>query len=274
MRFHPDKCKVLSVTGQISETLSLLSVLPFYSFIYSMGGIALDYVDHEKDLGVMVTNNLDWQEQCSKVLSKANQKLGMARRNCYFVQDVNRRRVLYLTLVRSQFEHCSVIWRPVTKSQISKLDGLQKRAIKWILHEEYMSYSPSTYILKCRQLKIMPIEDRFDFLDLIFFFKIVKQHIPVTLPSYLQPFQGHSRLRNSHMDSLCFDTSILPRASSNAFAKNFFFRTHTKWNHIPLAIREIESINEFKSKLSTYMWDKILPGEFDYDPDYSLDTDL
>ena len=54
----------------------------------------------------------------------------------------------------------------------------------------------------------------------------------------------------------------------------FFFRTHTKWNHIPLAIREIESIKEFKNKLSTYMWDKILPGEFDYDPDYSLDTDL
>ena len=36
------------------------------------------------------------------------------------------------------------------------------------------------------------------------------------------------------MDPLCFTTSVLPRASSNAFAKNFFFRTHTKWNHIPL----------------------------------------
>jgi hypothetical protein len=57
------------------------------------GGISLDYVDQEKDLGVIVTSNLDWKEQCSKVLSKANQKLGMSRRNCYFVQDLNRRRV-------------------------------------------------------------------------------------------------------------------------------------------------------------------------------------
>ena len=105
MRFHPDKCKVLSVTSKISDTISLLSVLPFYNFVYSMGGISLDYVDQEKDLGVIVTSNLDWKDQCSKVLSKANQKLGMARRNCYFVQDVNRRRVLYLTLVRSLFEH-------------------------------------------------------------------------------------------------------------------------------------------------------------------------
>ena len=274
MRFHPDKCKVLSVTGKVSEALSLLSVLPFYNFIYSMGGISLDYVEFEKDLGVIVTRNLNWQEQCSKVLSKANQKLGMARRNCYFVQDENRRRVLYLTLVRSLFEHCSVIWRPVTKSQISKLEGLQKRAIKWILHEEYSSYSQSTYIQKCRQLKIMPIEDRFDFLDLIFFFKVVKQLIPVTLPSYLQPFQGQSRLRSCHMDPLCFTTSVLPRASSNAFAKNFFFRTHTKWNHIPLVIREIESITEFKSKLSTYMWDRILPGEYGCDLEFFNDAEL
>ena len=269
MRFHPDKCKVLSVSGKISETLSLISVLPFFNFIYSMGGIPLDYVDQEKDLGVIVTSNLDWKEQCSKVLSKANQKLGMSRRNCYFVQDLNRRRVLYLTLVRSQFEHCSVLWRPVTKTQISKLEGLQKRAIKWILQEEFLSYSPSTYIQKCRQLKIMPIEDRFDFLDLIFFFKIVKQHIPVNLPSYLQRFQGQSRLRNCHLDHLCFVSSITPQNSSNAFARNFFFRTHTKWNHIPLDIRVLESITEFKCKLSTYMWNKIAQVDSDSELDYS-----
>ena len=106
MKFHLNKCKVLFVTGRMTEPLSLISVLPFYNFGYSLGGTLLDYVDCEKDLGVMVTSNLDWKEQCSKVLSKANQKLGMSRRNCHFVIDSNRRRVLYLTLVRSQFEHC------------------------------------------------------------------------------------------------------------------------------------------------------------------------
>ena len=215
-----------------------------------------------------MTSNLDWKEQCSKVLSKANQKLGLSRRNCYFVQDLNRRRVLYLTLVRSQFEHCSVLWRPVTKTQISKLEGLQKRAIKWLLQEEFLSYnSPTTYIQKCRQLKIMPIEDRFDFLDLVFF-KVVKQHIPVNLPSYLQRFQGQSRLRNCHLDHLCFFSSITPRNSSNAFARNFFFRTQTKWNHIPLDIRLLESITEFKCKLSTFLWNKIVQEDSDSELDY------
>ncbi len=263
MKFHPSKCKVLSVTGKIPETL--LSVLPFYNFVYSLGGESLEYVDNEKDLGVVVTSTFDWVEQCGKVYSKANQKLGMSRRNCHFVIDESRRRVLYLTLVRSQFEHCSVIWRPVTKTLIAKLEGLQKRAIKWILREEYMSYSSETYLLKCKQLKIMPIADRFDFLDLIFFYKVVKGLVPVKLPHYMTPYQGNTRLRSSHLDSLCFTSSLIPRTATNAFAKSFFFRTHTKWNHIPLSIRETGSITEFKSKLTIHMWENIMSEIHDDD---------
>ena len=62
MKFHPNKCKVLFVTGRMTEPLSLISVLPFYNFGYSLGGTLLDYVDYEKDLGVMVTSSLDWKE--------------------------------------------------------------------------------------------------------------------------------------------------------------------------------------------------------------------
>ena len=257
MKFHPDKCKVLAVTAKSPET-SLLSVLPFFRFIYSLGGKLLDYVESEKDLGVLVTSNFDWAEQCEKVLSKANQKLGMSRRNCHFVIDENRIRVLYLTLVRSQFEHCSVIWRPVAKTLINKFESLQKRAIKWILQEEYMSYSPESYILKCKQLNIMPIADRFNFLDLIFFFKVIKGLVPVELPPYLTLYQGNTRLRSCHLDKLCYVSSLSPRSATNAFANSFFFRTHTKWNRIPLDIREIESITEFKSQLTVHMWKNIM----------------
>ena len=88
----------------------------------------------------------------------------------------------------------------------------------------------------------MPIADRFDFLDLIFFFKVVKGLVPVELPPYLTLYQGNTRLRSSHLDSLCYISSLSPRTATNAFARSFFFRTHTKWNHIPLDIRETSSI--------------------------------
>ena len=173
--------------------------------------------------------------------------------------DKIRRRVLYLTLVRSQFEHCSIIWRPLTKTKTNKLENLQKRAIKWILSEENISYSSiTTYIQKCRHLNILPLAVRFDFLDLIFFYKVASGLVPVELPSYIVPYSGSTRLRSSHLDYLCFVSTIIPRCSSNALAHSFFYRTHTKWNNIPLEIRQVGSLNEFKAKLTKFMWDSVL----------------
>ena len=126
------------------------------------------------------------------------------------LKDNNRRRALYLALVRSQFEHCSIIWRPITKNKMSKFEGLQKRALKWILSEEELSYSShTTYITKCRQANILPMHAKFDLLDLLFFYKVVNSLIPVALPYYLVLHNGVSRLRSTHLDHLCFKSSIL-----------------------------------------------------------------
>ena len=166
MNFHPKKCKVLSIA--ISQPI-FWGVLPFTKFVYSLGENPLESIETETDLGVIVTSSFNWTEQCQKVYSKANQMLGLAKRTCFFVNDENRRRAIYLSLVRSQFEHCSVIWRPTTKTKLCKFEGLQKRALKWILSEEELSYSsPTTYIKKCRQANVLPIHARFDLLDFLF----------------------------------------------------------------------------------------------------------
>ena len=267
MQFHPKKCKVLSVA--ITRPI-FCGVLPFTQFVYSLGENLLDYVDSEIDLGVTVNSFLDWTEQCSKVCSKANQMLGLSRRTCYFVQDQQRRRTLYLALIRSQFEHCSIIWRPETKSKLSKIEGLQKRALKWILSEENISYSShNTYIKKCRQANVLPMHARFDLLDLLFFYKVVNRLVPVELPDYLTLYDGSSRLRSTHLDHMCYKSSIQPKAMNNAFARSFFFRTFNKWNRLPLDIRESESLEIFKSKLRNFLWEYVLAevseDDFDYD---------
>ena len=60
------------------------------------------FVDSEKDLGVIVRSNFSFNQQCENVISKANQKYGLLRRTCHFVDDFNRKRNLYLALVRAQ----------------------------------------------------------------------------------------------------------------------------------------------------------------------------
>ena len=71
---------------------------------------------------------------------------GITKRTCDFITDARKRRSLYISLVRSQFEHCSTIWRPTTESEISAFDKLQKKAIKWMHGEPYRHYDNETYM--------------------------------------------------------------------------------------------------------------------------------
>ena len=148
MKFHPNKCKVVSInTKSASLKLANLGHLPLSRSNYTLGNGILDYETKEHDLGVIVGSNFSWSEQHEKVINKASQMLGLTKRTCNFVVSNHRKRTLYLTLVKSQFEHCSAIWRPVTSTQISKFEAIQKNAIKWILNEEFLSYSDhDTYI--------------------------------------------------------------------------------------------------------------------------------
>ena len=108
MMFHPDKCKVVTIKHKPSP----LAMLPFVAYHYHLAENLLSYADSERDLGVHVNKSFNFNEHCEKLLIKANQQFGILKRTCHFVTDKNRRRVLYLALVRSQSEHCSPIWRP------------------------------------------------------------------------------------------------------------------------------------------------------------------
>jgi hypothetical protein len=255
MIFHPNKCKVLSVS--LNPPL-LIDILPFVQFYYSLGNSTLDYVLCEKDLGVDMTPRLNFTNQCDRLYSKASQQFGLLRRNCYFVNSIKQRRTLYVTLVRSLFEHCSIIWRPTTQSLLSKLESIQKRATKWILHEEHSSYkSDLVYLLKCKEIKLLPLSSRFELNDILFFHKIVCNRVEVVLPDYLKYYDGSSRLRSSHLDSLSFVSTIIPKSSSNAFSKSFFYRTHSLWNQLPFDTRSIVAPEPFKSQVVDYLWSRL-----------------
>ena len=78
-------------------------VVLLYTYRYSKS-------DSKRDLGVHVNKSFNFNE------------------HCHFVTNKNRRRVLYPALVRSQFEHCSPIWRPCGNTMIDKFEKFQKNA--------------------------------------------------------------------------------------------------------------------------------------------------
>ena len=186
MKLNREKCKALMITA--ADT-TWLEELPLSKFFYIIGNSILDYSIYERYLGVNVNIKTNFEENQASLINKAHQLFGITKCSCNFVIDRSRKRCLYLAMVRSQFEHCSIIWRPKLQYQIDKFEKLQKRAIKWILNEDFTSYSDSAlYYTKCKQVNILPISKRFELNDLIFFHKIVFQHIEISIPSYIKRY--------------------------------------------------------------------------------------
>ena len=180
--------------------------------------------------------------------------LGLIKRTCHFLVNSKRKRTLYLSIVRSQFEHCSIIWCPVTASKLNDFEIIQKNAIKRILNEEFSSYSNyEIYLRKCMEANILPISKHFDLRDLCFFHKVVNCHVPTTLPNYIMKNRGssNSRLRSNHLDRdsyICNLEEIGKCNSTSPIFKNFFYRTTLLWNQLPQYIRNIPSVNVFKAQ--------------------------
>ena len=270
MTFHPQKCKVLPVT--LASPFYWQVSMPFLEkFPYCLNGICLDHVDSEKDLGVFVTSKLSWIKHCAAVRSKASSRLGLLRRTCHFVENTQQRRVLYLALVRSQFEHCSVVWSPSTEGSIARLESVQRRAVRWILADQSESYDEPTYLAKLQKLDLLPIEFRLVHTDLSLFHKIIYKAVIIKLPYFLRQVTPDdlSRLRSDHRDTTQVVCEIEERL--DVFKDSFFNRSYIYWNSLPQTLRQEQDTAVFQAGLKEYLW-TVLLDEYHSDASTSLSS--
>ncbi|CAB4006426.1 Hypothetical predicted protein, partial [Paramuricea clavata] len=123
---------------------------------YTLGTEKLTWVDHEKDL------------------------------------DMNTRRTLYLSLVKSQLLYALEVWSPVNNVQLSRqVEKVQRRATKWILMNREMPYKE-----RLSSLNLLPLSYDREMKDLTFFYKALFGFINVNLSNYVS-FVSHGRTRLS-----------------------------------------------------------------------------
>ena len=269
MRFHPDKCSVLTVSNKHIEY-----VLPFDRFGYHLNGVYLNYVSSQRDLGVRITSNFMWKTHCSNLARTASSRLGLLKRTLHFSRSKDQKRIFYLSLVRSIFEHCSVIWHPYTSGDMERFEQIQKRGVKWILGEQFHSYTPEVFLVKQHSLDLLPMKTKFNYTDLVLFHQIVHLQICIELPSYLTPIPRDSvrdRLVTANAissdigienvivseDYLQFNCTM--RWKVDAFKHGFFPRVHQEWNKLPFGLRKIEKSLTFKEELKVHLWKTLMP---------------
>ena len=144
MEFNAKKCKVLRVAR-----LRSIDDRDYY-----LGGIKLDRVDVEKDLGILVTHNLSWNNHVDVVSSTAQKMLNVLYRTCKDINDISTKKLLYIAWVRSRLEYASVVWSPHAKRNINNLEQVQHRATRFILGRDYSEYERLSKLNLCLTFKL------------------------------------------------------------------------------------------------------------------------
>ena len=177
------------------------------------------------------------------------------------MKNCSKRRVFYISLVRSIFEHCSQVWNPCNSTVIVKMEKLQMRAVKWILNEQFSHYSVNEYNQKLKELNLIPLNMKLKYTDLLLFFKIINNLVPINIPSYLNiaaPIQRNNTRQSNKAfianDTLLFECNLRPVPTLKAFTNNYFYRTHRQWNSVPLSIRQCTNFQTFKIELKNFLW--------------------
>ena len=95
------------------------------------GRIKLHETNEERDLGIIITNDLKLAVQCQKAAAKAFSMLGVINR--HFVNlDPEGFLILYKTYVRPHMEFAVQAWAPYLIKDIHCLERVQRRATKLV----------------------------------------------------------------------------------------------------------------------------------------------
>ena len=160
MEFNFSKCKVMRITRK---------KVPFERDYY-LSNYKLNRVIIEKDLGILISHNLNWNEHIDFIASKSHRMLNLLYRTCKEISDTQVKKSLYLSWVRSRLEYACPVWSPYTKRNIRALEQVQRKATRFIVGKELK------YNERLKKIELLPLVYRREILDLIFPINVLRAY--------------------------------------------------------------------------------------------------
>ena len=227
MSFNVEKCKVMHI-GDTNPR-----------FKYHIRSQDLSNVKQEKDLGVIISNNLKTSDQCTAASKKANKMLGFITRNIDHKSPEIMKK-LYIAFVRPHLEYAVQFWSPNYIKDQNSLERVQRRATKHIPVLRNLTYEE-----RLKQLDMFPHHKRRTRGDLIEVFKILKQFDKIN-PEKLFEMNNATVTRGNGLK--------LKGQRYNTIARKSYFsvRVVDHWNRLPASVVGSDTINGFKSRLDKH----------------------
>ena len=239
MKFNKKKCYAMHITHKKKAI----------QCSYQMGDSILETVASHTYLGLEINNKLSWTNHVHKVTSKANQILGLLRRNLYSCSR-EVKAVAYKTLVRPRLEYSASVWDPYQKELQDQLEGVQRRSARFVCKNSRQKASVTEMI---SSLGWESLEHRRAAQRLTLIYKSVNKLVAIDSDPYLSaPSRGVST--RAHTSSSFVKLS----SHKDCYKYSLFPRTFAEWNCLPPSIRDAPTVSAFKSGLNSVSLKEII----------------
>ena len=233
MKFNPGKCYTMTLATRTSTPN-----------MYTFCGQTLTSVDSHCYLGIHLSNTLNWTAQTKAASTKAQQTLGVVRRNLNTCPTLIKA-VAYTSLVRPILEYSLAAWDPDSQNNIKTLERIQRQAARFCTNN--YSREPGSLTKLLQELGWETLQMRRKSKRITTLYKIEHNIIDIPLDQYIK-----HNTRCSHKHSSQF---LQIRHSSNTFGHSFFPTTAKEWNALPSNIISSNSIESFQKNLNKYLID-------------------
>ena len=225
--FNAQKCKVMHF-GKDNPRHS-----------YSMNGHTLEETDQEKDLGVIIDENLKFHVHTAAAAKNGNRMLGIIKKS-YCTRDADTISTLFKAMVRPLLEYGNAIWGPHFKTDVKSIESIQRRATRMIPELRDMSYGD-----RLKTLKLPSLIYRRRRGDMIQMFKIMKGLVRMETQDLFTPIEN-SKTRG-HSSRVRKGKAVITQRRSS-----FSQRVINDWNSLPADVIDAPTLNAFKNRLDEH----------------------
>ena len=204
----------------------------------------LDQVKETIFLGVILDENLNWKSEISHVANKVSKSIGIIRKSNFYL-STNSLRTLYFSLVYPYFFYCNLVWASTYKSNLVRLEILQKRVVRTIAKTHFYAHTDPIF----RNLGILKFHDMHLLQLGLFMYSHQNRTLPLKFDcKFTLQKEIHSHhTRNSHLYRL-------PLCRTNIKQFSVFYQGPKFYNSLSTEIVNSSSSISFKKALKAFFY--------------------
>jgi len=216
--------------------------------LYFINNCPINCVPKVLDLGVNISSDLSFKSHINDIVAKAHQRQGIFFRG-FCSRDLGFVRKAFITYIRPILEYNSIIWNPTEIYLIDLIENVQRHFTKNIPYLNSLSYHD-----RLIKMKLEPLELRRLHHDLIYYFKILNNHLPIDPSKYFTIYLSPPSSRS--------DPTYLqkPIRATERTLRSFFYRQTAVWNELPYDVRCLPTVESFKRAIKIHDLSRFLNG--------------